>query len=229
LFVFSVAVPHLVREDFFAFSLEQEEVAEMVLLFCVGLIGLILFNWKDIEAQKSSREKLVCARKASDAQRDLASSYAYIGATNRKIDILKEIILTVPQNMYSSKDTKKGDGRSPYAPILEAIRLFADCGDVLVGFYRITPRPRVFFEVASRNGFMPNVPRQECFFCKHVGYVAKNGFAIIRTGRSIQGVSAYAIIRRNHIKSQDVDLIKALLVQAIFLCISLDSRKVAAH
>jgi len=219
LFLVTVLTPRIIREGFEGGV--NQEVAEMLVLFVVGLIGLILYNWKDVEGRRRLEEKRELARKSSDAQRDLASSYTYIGALNRKIDILKEIILSVPREIQTSRSRKD----SPYMPIIEAMRLFGDCRDVLIGFYRTNPSEKVLFETASRVGFDPDIDRSACTSRKHVTTIHQENYTIICTKRRIKGVSVYGILRRNRIKSQDADLIKALLVQALFLYIALRSSR----
>jgi hypothetical protein len=216
----SVLTPRIVREGYYFSSLGQE-ASEMALIFVFGLIGLILYNWNDVRLKRLSKERQECIRSISDTSKDLTFSYNYIGTLNRKLEILKEMILTIFREL--SSEHKKSRGL--YLSLIQAITLFADCQDVLVGFYR-KRSGKVMYEVASH---LENFQDVERAFCttkdKHSSVLYQEGYVIVRTSHSMKDVLSYCIIKRNRIKDQDIELIKALLMQGIFLFVSLDDNK----
>jgi len=209
-----VLVPRIVREGYFVNSIGQEAM-EMLLLFGAGLIGLILYNWIDIRLRRMIDEKHHCAREVSDTTRDLTFSYNYIGSLNRKIEILKEIILSVPKEMYSKKKSEP----TIYDPVIKAIELFGECRGVRIGFYDYKKKKKLL-EVNKGVEEENPISTQDCFYADSTSLLKKDKHVIIRSPEKMQGVSVYCIIKRNSIKPEDADLIKALLVQALFLYVS---------
>lgn len=211
----SVLTPRIVREGYYFSSLGQE-ATEMTFIFCFGLLGLILYNWNDVRLKNLSKERQECFRSISDTSKDLTFSYNYIGTLNRKLEILKEMILTIFRELPS--EHKKS--RELYLSLVQAISLFADCQEVLVGFYK-KKSGRVVYEVTSQSESFQDVEREFCITKNiHNSVLYQKGHVIVRTKQAMKGISSYCIIKRNHIKDQDIELIKALLIQGIFLFIS---------
>lgn len=209
-----VLVPHFVREGYFFSSLGQE-VTEMFLLFIIGIIHLILYNWAETQAKNFSKEKFDYFKKISETNKDLTSLYTYIGTLNRKIEILRRIILTAPQKALSLKKEKNVS----YSSILNAIKLFGDCGGITLGFYYKDTK-EICIEVSSQVGFTSRAEKGGCFLENEKEYAKCGEYSIVRSKQGMQNISAYCILKRNHIDEQDVELIKAILVQGIFLFLS---------
>ncbi len=214
-----VLVPHFVREGYFFASLGQE-VTEMFLLFMAGIVHLILYNWADTQARNLSKERFSFFKKVSEASKDLTSLYTHIGVLNRKIEILRGIILTAPQKAFSLKKEKQ----SSYDSILNAIKLFGDCGEVTLGFYNKNTK-EICIEMSSQVGFISREGKERCFCENEKEYVKYGEYSVIRSKRGIRNISAYCTLKRNYIDSQDAELIKAILVQGIFLFLTLQQEK----
>jgi len=212
----SVLTPRIVREGYYLSSLGQE-ATEMTLIFVFGLIGLILYNWNDVRLKRLSKERQECIRSISNTNKDLTFSYTYIGTLNRKLEILKEMILTIFRELSSEhKKSKK-----LYASLVQSIALFADCQDILVGFYG-KKSGRVMYEVSAQSETFEKIEREFCITKNtNTSVIHQEGCVIVKTNQSMKGVSSYCIIKRNNIKDQDIELIKALLFQGMFLFISL--------
>ncbi len=219
LFIFLVLVPHFVREGYFFSSLGQE-VTEMFLLFIIGIIQLILYNWTDTQAKKFSKERFEYFKKISETSKDLTSLYTYIGALNRKIEILRNIILRAPQKALSQQKEQ----RSSYAFILNAIKLFGDCDEVTLGFYKKDTK-EICIEISSRVGFKLGTEKGRCFLENEKEYVKCGEYCVIRSKQRMHNIAAYCTFKKNYIDDQDVELIKATLVQGIFLFLSLRGKK----
>jgi hypothetical protein len=115
LFLFIIAIPLLISGNT---EYLREESIETILIACLGSIGFVLYILQHKVVRRHLREKLRLQKKTSDANRDLSQSYSYIGEVNRKIDILENTIIHLPQ-----KALKKVAVEGLLQDILEALKL----------------------------------------------------------------------------------------------------------
>jgi hypothetical protein len=115
LFLLIIAIPVLITGD--TYYLHEDSI-ETTLIACLGTIGFLLYVLQHKVVRQHLREKLRLQKKTSDATRDLSQSYSYIGEVNRKIDILENTIVRLPQ-----KALKKAASDELLTDILEAMKL----------------------------------------------------------------------------------------------------------
>ncbi|QQS61228.1 MAG: hypothetical protein IPN70_05075 [Candidatus Moraniibacteriota bacterium] len=210
--MFITLIPYIVFEkDIFPYANREE--LQIALLFILGAVGLTLYHIVDLRLKRYRDRQESCTWKMSDAHKDLASSYSYIGILNRKIEILKEVI------KISSKKIDEDSSNAHNSlcqSILNAISIFGGCKDAILGFYD-TKESKVLFETGTREGFHPKINRELCFYRTSNSSTKNGAYIIIRMKEEIEGVSAYCILRRHHINPQDADIIKTLLLKATSL------------
>ena len=72
-------------------SFFSEERLEIIILFVLGSIGFFLFIIKEKQLIKSQKHRSKIQKDLAMVSKDLTNSYSYIGETNRKLDIIKNI------------------------------------------------------------------------------------------------------------------------------------------
>ena len=93
IFVATVFVPEFIRHGFW--GLTQSTTQELFLFF-LSVLGFSMFLAHEKHLARMKQEKTANQRELNRLNKDLNSSYSYIGETNRKLDILKNIVLAVP-------------------------------------------------------------------------------------------------------------------------------------
>jgi len=90
IFIITVLVPDIVRDNFYAIS---ETRSEEILIFLMGAMAFAIFmkNEKQLIFHKKEKEK--DKKKIEQTVKDLVESYSYIGEVNRKMDLLMNTAL----------------------------------------------------------------------------------------------------------------------------------------
>lgn len=213
IFVLIVLVPRIVIEGL-VWDFLSQEIAEMILLFGLGLIALILYDIKDRGYKKIATDHKECKREIFDTSKDLTSTYSYIGEINRKIDILSNIVLQIP-----STSKREGDGgRVLYLPIIEGIKVFGGSENFIIGFYDTSSR-KILKIIQSNRNFYPKVEKETIHQNSYdeSSIIRIDDHYIIRTEKTIRDISVYVVIKKNILDPNDADLIKSLAIQALFL------------
>jgi hypothetical protein len=210
LFVAIVLVPVFVHEGRLL-AVKNQQIAEVILIFIFGTLAWFLYYWKYSQAARLQKKNNELQKEALNASKDLSSTYHYIGQINRKLDILRSIVLGLPSSTDIS--SKKQD----YVSIMEAIEMFSGCKQYLIGFYD-HKTGKVLKEIKAGSEFNPDIERKDCF--KDQSTVLKfDDFYFLRTKQRVYHMCAYAILDKKSLRNQDIDLIKSLLAQALFLFI----------
>jgi len=216
LFVSIVFVPVLVHEGRL-FASQNRQIAEITLVFIFATIAWILYYWRYQHTEKLKKDNTQLQKEVLNTSKDLSSTYHYIGQINRKLDILRSIVLGLPSTTDMS--AKKQD----YVAIMEAIEMFSGCKQYLVGFYDYRSG-KILKEIKANEEFSPDIERKNCF--KAESSVLKfDDFYFLRTRQRVYHVCAFAILDKKSLRNQDIDLIKSLLAQALFLFIYTEEKK----
>ncbi len=208
LFVFIVLIPKIVNGDRLFFS---EDDQESLLIFFVGAIGLLLYLWKENQLRFQLREKVKLQKETSRVSRDLADSYSYIAEINRKMEIVKNIALGLPETASITPDRLK----EVYESIMEALAILG--------------KTNIFFLciVDVRSGAIekkldicgkrcPILKFQE--LAKRPETVMREGeYCVIRSPRRVKGRLAFVILRKRNGEVEDPEIFKAIAAQALFL------------
>ncbi len=208
LFVFVVLIPKLVNGDRLFLT---EDDQESLLIFFVGAIGLLIYLWKENQLRFQMREKVKFQKETSRVSRDLADSYSYIAEINRKMEIVKNIALGLPETAEITPDRLK----EVYASIMEAI---ASLGKTETFFLCIVDMRSGTVEkkLDVRGKRCPAFPYRE--LAKRSETVLREGeYCIIRSPRRVKGFLAFVILRKKTGTVDDPELFKALAAQALFL------------
>ena len=87
-FVFAVLSPSLITQNYFGLS--QTWLEELAIFF-FGMAGLLTFTVYERVAERREKEQAQVQDAYQKAKTELMDSYAYIGAVNRKIELLKKL------------------------------------------------------------------------------------------------------------------------------------------
>lgn len=105
LFVLAVLSPSIVKQDFLWI---QERHVEEIMIFIFGIVGLAIFSIYQRMMERHEREHENARNEYERVKRELVESYKYIGAVNRKIEVLKRLSnqtsLSVMESDHLAKD-----------------------------------------------------------------------------------------------------------------------------
>ena len=205
IFLLTALAPFWVREE--VFGIEQQAF-ETLLFLLGGFFLLLLYLRKNRQYRRILREHRVCRREMRDASRDLTSTYAYIGEVNRKVDILRDVILHLSSSAPSEK---------MFFTILEALSIFSG-SDFL--YLEIVDREEkhVLQSFSSKEGWKPSLDEQKLWEKNREKKVIEvPGRYLIRAPRTLRGYRARLLIKKNTLRQKDVEILQALTAQALFL------------
>ncbi len=208
LFVIIVLVPKIITGDRLFL---REEDQESLLIFFIGSIGLLIFLWKENQLRFQVREKVKIQKEASRVSKDLAESYSYIAEINRKMDILKNIALGLPETASITPERMK----EIYESIMEALLLLGktDAFFLCVVDIRSGDVEKKFDAHGKK---CPVLDYRE--LAKRSETVMREGeYVIIRSPRKIKGCLAFIALRKKNGVLDDPEIFKALAAQALFL------------
>ncbi len=183
---------------------------ESLLLFAIGMIGFGLFQVLEQDFKKHIADKKKYQREASDVSKDLVHSYSYIGEINRQLEILKNIALGLPESGAFTEERR----RETFDAIIEAIMVFARSEQFCLRF--VNTRSKQVEENLGMGDkkFLVSVPR----LIQQKKEVAElNSYSIVRAPRALRGYAAFIIIDRKNISPEDVEFLRAIASQALFL------------
>jgi hypothetical protein len=217
LFTLIVFVPSTIRHGFFVFNVEQTQEFSILIL---GSLGFITFLIQEKRLKKNMAEKSAFQRKVNSMTKDLTHSYSYIGEVNRKLDILENITLGYPESFdLTAKRQKK-----IYDSTMEAIWLFGKSDEFVLRFFNLANN-EVLKEIKSQ----PNVSISfsSKIFDSEIQSFESNEFVAVISPKTLEGVSAYIIIRKKSPtqKIDDLEMLKMLASQALFLFMFIRNKK----
>lgn len=104
LFVLAVLSPSIVKQNYFGI---QERHVEEVMIFLFGIVGLAIFSIYQRTMERHEREHENALNECDRVKRELVESYKYIGAVNRKIEVLKRLSNQTSLGMMESNHLAK--------------------------------------------------------------------------------------------------------------------------
>ncbi|GBE16928.1 hypothetical protein BMS3Abin15_00752 [bacterium BMS3Abin15] len=210
IFVIMVLAPDIVEQGYF--FLDEEKSEEVFILF-LGMIAVLIFLWKERQLKLNLSEKRKIQKEFSRVSKDLKDSYSYIGETNRKLDILKNIALGLPDPSGSALPNKT----RAYDTIIEAvktlgktnkfgIRLVDDISNNTKKEFR--GNSRIIFKI--RNNSLKLMEKEN--------FLKNDDYFIFRSPQKIDNIRAYIIIQRERNNQiEDPGLMKTLATQTLLL------------
>ena len=218
IFTLIVFVPTFIRDGFHTFDMTQTQ--EFTILF-LGSLGFSLFVLQEKKLKKNIAEKSSIQGQVNNMSKDLKYSYTYIGEINRKLDILKHIVLSYPE---SSKLTHKNESEL-YDSIMEATRLFGKSDEFALRFACVSDFS-LLKEIKSISSSPLGFSMKNNDFEKR--YFESDDFIVIISPKPIDGTFSYIIMRKKSASQQieDIELMKTLATQALFIFMLMrDKRK----
>jgi hypothetical protein len=211
LFILAVLTPEVVTNEVFTIP-EEEAEALLVLLF--GSTGFFIYFAKEKALIRHIREKLRLQQEKHDITRDLSDSYSYIGEANRKMDLLKGLVVSLPGALDRFR---KGEKKNAYDGLSKAILLFSKSESFSL---RIIDQERKKVEKDIREG-----DESDACFSFDTGFLLdsdrlfreENGCVIIRSSSSIGPYVAFLIFGKSTNHIEDNGMFEAFAAEGLAL------------
>lgn len=210
IFIIAVLIPEIIARSFGPIG---EERAEELSIFIIGVISFIVIYLREKQLFSSRKEKAEYQREASRIFKDLKDSYSYIGEINRKLEILKNIALGLPENSSLTPDSEK----EIYDSIMEAVKMLVKTNNFSIRFINSISN-EIEREIKGQRSFKVNINKNLLGEIENNCVVEAENYLLICSPRKIDNISAWIIIARK--KSQlmeNIEILKALASQALFL------------
>jgi hypothetical protein len=210
IFILAVLTPEIVNRDV---GLIGQERIEGLIIFILGIVSFLVLSLKERQLSKSRNEKAEIQSEANKIFKDLKDSYSYIGEINRKLDILKNIALGLPENSSLTPSKEK----EIYDSIIEAVRALGKTSDFSIRFINIKSN-NIEKEIKGRINFYAKI-KNSAFASNEITCVSEmDRYTLICSPRSIDNTNAWIIIakKKNQI-SENIEILKALASQSLFL------------
>ncbi len=213
LFLCMIVTPEFIGEGVLFFS---EDDFESLLIFCFGMLGLLLYLGKESAFLRAVREKLSLQQEANQIRKDLSQSYSYIGEMNRRIDIVKNMVVSLPQ---SKATIFEKTGKELYDPIIDATGLLAqsDC----VGLYFVSTESGELIEQyvvgdGEHIERLQSLDGQSLLETKK--YLWEEGrLLFVRSPEDASGVTAFIIFHKMKNRLEETGIFQILAAQALFV------------
>lgn len=222
LFVCMIVTPEFTRDGILFFN---EDDLESVLIFCFGMVGLLLYLGKESAFLRAVREKLSLQQETNQIRKDLSQSYSYIGEMNRRIDIVKNMVVSLPQ---TKAPVPEKHGQALYEPIIDATKLLAqsDC----VALYFVSTRDGAIverYEVGDgehRETLNAIIGRHLLDTKKYLWEEERLSF--VRSPEEAEGIAAFIVFHKMKNRLEETGVFQILAAQALFI-FSLHDRRLS--
>ena len=206
-----IVTPEFVQDGILFFN---EEDLESLLIFCFGIAGLLLYLGKESAFLRAVREKLSLQQEANQIRKDLSQSYSYIGEMNRRIDIVKNMVVSLPQSKVSALQ-----GQALYDPIIDAIQLLARSNCVALYFVALGDNSILErYEVGDGKHYevMKNFDGRYLLDTKK--YLWEEGqFSFVRSPEDVRGVAAFIVFHKMKNRLEETGVFQILAAEALFI------------
>jgi len=216
IFVLAVLVPDIVPHDSKVFLLQEEQFEEL-LIFILGLTGFMIFRFKERQSNIHLKEKIKFQKEASQSSKSLNDTYSYIGETNRKLDIMKNI----SDSLLEIKELSPSKEKKFYDVLMESIYILGKSKKFLIRFINAETgetemekksRKRIFFKIDNEE-IIKKLEKGNKSFTE-----SKYHFIVTSPKKMGKIVVAIIISKNNQQqKLEDPDILKALASQSLFL------------
>lgn len=213
LFVCMIVTPELTRDGVLFFS---EDDFESLLIFCFGMVGLLLYLGKESAFLRAVREKLSLQQEANQIRKDLSQSYSYIGEMNRRIDIVKNMVVSLPR---AQAPEPKHSGVDLYRPILEATKLLAQ--SECVALYFVTTdngslKERYEVGDGEHREALSTIDGRHLLDAKK--YLWEEGkLSFVRSPEEAEGVASFIVFHKLKNRLEETGVFQILAAQALFV------------
>jgi hypothetical protein len=209
IFIVAIMIPQIIGDRFLMI---EGEKAESILLMLLGIISFLIFFFVEKQHTKDIKEKSEIQKEASSIFKDLKHSYAYIGEINRKLDILKNLAVTIPEKI---KNGKKND-KQIYQHLMQAISAIGKSNDYLIRFVARQNLKTIKEIKTSKQANWKIDNENQWFVDKFVHELEK--FTVFCSPKEVGGVKACIIIqKRKNQLAEDIEMLKILAYYALVL------------
>lgn len=210
LFLFAVLTPEVVTGSIL---FVPEELIESVLVFLFGSTGFFIYFAKEKALIRHIREKLQLQQEKHDITRDLSDSYSYIGETNRKMDVLKELVVSLPVVLDRIRKKEK---KSVYDGLSKAIMLFSKTDSFSLRIVDCE-RKRVEREVHEGNSDLCSSFDVDALLGSRRLSWEMDGCVIVRSPSSVGRYVAYLIFGKSANRIDDSEIFQAFAADGLAL------------
>ncbi len=210
LFVLASITPETIQGNLLGL---HEEEAETLIVFLLGAVGFLIFFLKEKSMLRQIREKILIQREKSDITKDLSESYSYIGETNRKLDLLKGLIISLPE---AAERFRLGETRKGYLTFERSVLMSSKSASFLI---RIIDTEKLTVEKEIRNGRVSAcvaIPIGE-LVASGKKLSEKNGCIIVRSPGMIGKYAAFLMFPKTTNRIEDPGILGALATQGLVL------------
>lgn len=216
IFVLAVLAPDVIPHDSTLFFLGEEQLEEII-IFILGLTGFLFFRWKERQSNTRLEEKIKIQREASKISRSLTNTYSYIGETNRKLDIMKNISM----NLLEIHELDLEKEKKFFDMLMESIYILGKSKKFILRFVD-TETKKTLREFKSKKRMFLKINNEEVtksLLGKNKSFIESNYHFIITSPKEINKTIAIIAISKNNQqqKLEDSDILKALASHSLFL------------
>jgi hypothetical protein len=217
LFILIIFTPEVVTRGLYFLG---EEDVESLLIFCFGMLGLLLYLGKESALLRVVREKIFLQRETNQIRKDLSQSYSYIGEMNRRFDIVKNSLTALPSAAQQVFGSQKGE---LYFPIFDALTLLAKSDSVALLFIDEKTGE------ATENHLLGEGFPETLLDGKHLLGAKKyfweeDHYYIVRSAENAFDTSCFLLFKKNANRTEDVEVLQILAAEALFL-FSIDRKR----
>lgn len=218
-FVCVLLVPRFVVEGWLP-QVINREVSEIIYIFVFSTLAFVLYIIRDYQWVHQKKELEERRKEGSRLTRELASSYSYIGEVNRRVEILQEVTLDMPELLENGNK----EGKNIYHDVLRAIQIFSGCQDFVVILHS-PEKKKKYTELCLPNSKTTSIAREinlvDFIGGKKTQFTKEDGthYSVVKASGTISNVYCLGVFQRNSLRSEVTDLIRPLLMQILFLSV----------
>lgn len=213
IFAVTIFVPELITQSFWGLPLLASQ--ELTLLF-LGLINFGVFLIYEKRKALLKQERAGSQREINRLTRDLTASYSYIGETNRKLEILKTIIMEVPVSDRISLEKE----RAIFHGIIQAAHILTKSDKILLIIKKEGVGTIKEFKSDDKVDFSFNkyVEQEKLSSGKEIFFENEQKI-VFASEEHFDGTRACLVILKDvsHRTIEDVDMMKTLVAYAMFI------------
>ena len=213
IFIITVLVPDIVRNDFLFLS---ETHLEEILIFLLGAVAFAIFMKNEQQLVVHKKEKEKDKKKIEQTMKDLVESYSYIGEVNRKMDLLMNTALGLSNR--SSLNTSHEN--EIYKSIVSSTSFLFKADFATLRFVNLK-NSKTTKELRSKNNG-PSLKNNTLLKIKENLNLRKyKEFLIISSNQAIENIKSFIIVSGFDLEEEEnpknIEILKVFASQALFL------------
>lgn len=211
IFVLAVLTPEIIQEG--RFLLGEEDLESLLVLF-FGTFGIAVYFIKEKALLRLFKERLRLQKQANVITKDLSDSYSYIGEMNRRIDIVRDLVFRLPEEIAAALADKQMRKQGAYRSVLEAARLLSKSDSVALRFID-TASGKIVLQMNDGDD-----SSEACFSDSQAidpkkTFHEEEGCVMIRSPRSVSGIAAFIIFPKSANRIEDTDMLRMVASEAL--------------